>query len=145
MTLYVDMRDKVARLIRGGFIICDNSDYVVNFTFDEEWDESDIKTARFIYGDTYEDVVFEGNSCGAQIQTTAKKRLSWGSTYQARIMQVYLTVEYEIVNEGTGIYIKQNGAYKQAQNAYKKVSGVWVKQDASTLKTEMQSGGYILG
>lgn len=111
MTLYVDIRDKVARLIRGGFIICDNSDYVVNFTFDSEWDAMETKTARFIYGDTYED-----------------------------------TVTYEIVKlANRDIYLKQNGAYKQAQNAYKTVSGVWVKQDASTLKTEMQSGKYILG
>lgn len=88
---------------------------------------------------------FDAANFGVKIQTTAKKWSSWGSTYQARISQVYLTVTYEIVNEGTGIYLKQNGAYKQAQNAYKKVSGVWVKQDASTLKTEMQSGKYILG
>lgn len=43
----------------------------------------------------------------------------------------------------TGIYLKQNGAYKEAQAAYKKVNGVWVQQtDIATLKTEMQSGKY---
>lgn len=72
MTLYVDIRDKVARLIRGGFIICDNSDYVVNFTFDSEWDATETKTARFIYGDTYEDVVFEGNSCSVPVIPNAR-------------------------------------------------------------------------
>lgn len=43
----------------------------------------------------------------------------------------------------TGIYLKQNGAYTQAQAAYKKVNGVWVQQtDIAALKTEMQSGKY---
>lgn len=45
----------------------------------------------------------------------------------------------------TGIYLKQNGAYTQAQAAYKKVNGVWVQQaDIATLKTEIQSGKYKL-
>lgn len=47
---------------------------------------------------------------------------------------------------GTGIYLKQNGAYTQAQSAYKKVSGVWVQQtDISAIKSEMQNGKYKLG
>ena len=47
---------------------------------------------------------------------------------------------------GTGIYLKQNGAYKEAQAAYKKVNGVWVQQtDTAALKTEIQSGRYKYG
>ena len=55
-------------------------------------------------------------------------------------LYAYATVEVS----GTGIYLKQNGAYKQAQAAYKKVNGVWVQQtDIATLKTEMQNGALI--
>ena len=87
---------------------------------------------------------FDAVGFGVKIATTGKKRSSFSSSFQIRVTQVYLAVTYEIVNEGTGIYLKQNGAYKQAQNAYKKVSGVWVKQDASTLKTEMQNAKYVI-
>ena len=42
-------------------IVCDNSDYVVHWTLDEEWSAYDTKTMRTIYMDgTYEDKVFSG-------------------------------------------------------------------------------------
>ena len=42
-------------------IICGNNDYLIQFDFDEEWDGYSVKTARFSYGGTYDDVIFEGN------------------------------------------------------------------------------------
>jgi len=45
-------------------LVCGNSDYVINFAFDAEWDDYQTKTARFIFDDrSYTDVVFEGNQC----------------------------------------------------------------------------------
>lgn len=42
-------------------IVCDNSDYMVHWTLDEEWSVYDAKTMRTIYMDgTYEDKVFSG-------------------------------------------------------------------------------------
>lgn len=42
-------------------IVCDNSDYTVHWTLDEEWSAYDTKTMRTIYMDgTYEDTVFSG-------------------------------------------------------------------------------------
>lgn len=42
-------------------IVCDNSDYTVHWTLDEEWSAYDTKTMRTIYMDgTYEDKVFSG-------------------------------------------------------------------------------------
>lgn len=82
------------------------------------------------------------------ITTAGAKNKSKNDDFQNRITQVYLTVEYTPVSDtdGTGIYIKQNGAYTQAQAAYKKVSGVWVQQtDTAALKTEIQSGRYKHG
>lgn len=43
--------------------ICGNSDFIVKFDFDTEWETYDIKTARFSYGGHYIDVVFEGSEC----------------------------------------------------------------------------------
>ena len=44
---------------------------------------------------------------------------------------------------GTGIYIKQNGAFVEANAVYKKVNGTWIQQtDIASIKTELQSGNY---
>ena len=47
----------------GTIFICSNSDYVIEFTFDDEWEEAENKTARFITVHGYQDVNFTGNSC----------------------------------------------------------------------------------
>ena len=44
-------------------IVCDNSDYTVRWTLDEEWSAYDTKTMRTIYMDgTYTDKVFSGDT-----------------------------------------------------------------------------------
>ncbi len=45
------------------FIVSGNSDYTVAFDFDEEWDKYETKTARFLMGGGYVDVVFDGCEC----------------------------------------------------------------------------------
>lgn len=61
-TIKVTVRDKIA-LASAVEYVCGNSDFVVEFDFDAEWDAHDIKTARFVYNGTYTDVVFSGNQC----------------------------------------------------------------------------------
>lgn len=53
----------------GTEIVCGNSDYMVNFTFDSEWDEYSTKTARFVYnnGKNYTDVIFTGTQCAMPV------------------------------------------------------------------------------
>ena len=44
-------------------IVCDNSDYTVHWTLDDEWSAYDTKTMRTIYMDgTYTDTVFSGDT-----------------------------------------------------------------------------------
>lgn len=44
-------------------IVCDNSDYMVHWTLDDEWSAYDTKTMRTIYMDgTFEDKVFSGDT-----------------------------------------------------------------------------------
>lgn len=51
-------------------IVCDNSDYMVHWTLDEEWSAYDTKTMRTIYMDgTYEDKVFRGNEIALPVCT----------------------------------------------------------------------------
>ena len=42
-------------------IVCNNSDYIVKFTFDEEWAEHDVKTMRVNYNSSFQEVVFTGD------------------------------------------------------------------------------------
>lgn len=52
-------------------IVCGNSDYLIRFIFDAEWDAYAVKTARFVFfrhGRLFhEDVLFEGNICAAPV------------------------------------------------------------------------------
>jgi len=66
-TINVSVRNKIAVLTNDVLYICGNSDFVVDFDFDDEWDEFYAKTARFIYGGQYVDVVFEGNQCAVPV------------------------------------------------------------------------------
>lgn len=63
----VTIRNKVATVADRNKYICGNSDFILNFDFDEEWAEFECKTARFVYNDTYTDVVFVGNQCGVPV------------------------------------------------------------------------------
>ncbi len=57
------VREKRARLAKSVRYVCGNSDYIASFTFDEEWDDIPVKTARFQRGAQHIDVVFEGTEC----------------------------------------------------------------------------------
>lgn len=51
-------------------IVCDNSDYMVHWTLDDEWSAYDTKTMRTIYMDgTYEDKVFSGDTIALPVCT----------------------------------------------------------------------------
>ena len=43
--------------------VCGNSEFVVGFVFDKEWNKYETKTARFIHGGEHTDIVFTGNEC----------------------------------------------------------------------------------
>lgn len=51
-------------------IVCDNSDYTVHWTLDDEWSAYDTKTMRTIYIDgTYTDTVFSGDTIALPVCT----------------------------------------------------------------------------
>ena len=50
--LHISVLDKKATYLnRDGDIVCGNSDYVIEFAFDAEWDAHEEKIARFIWND----------------------------------------------------------------------------------------------
>lgn len=61
--IHISVRNKVAKTVHNDAYVCGNSDYVIQFTFDEEWDAYETKTARFKWNGTYTDVVFTGSEC----------------------------------------------------------------------------------
>ena len=62
-TIVIEIVDKVATCLTKKAVVCGNSKYVVDFVFDEEWDEHEVKTAVFIVNGESHKVVFEGNVC----------------------------------------------------------------------------------
>lgn len=66
-TINVTVRDKIASAVGDIVYICGNSDYIIDFDFDAEWDENDVKTARFAHDGSYTDVVFTGNQCAMPV------------------------------------------------------------------------------
>lgn len=64
--LKIPVIDKIAQSINE-CIICGNSDYIIEFAFDEEWEAENVKTARFIFNGAAIDVVFEGSSVAVPV------------------------------------------------------------------------------
>lgn len=64
MQIGIEIKNKIATLSdQDAVIVCGNSDYVLKFTFDEEWQAYEAKTARFYSNGEIEDVVFNGDEC----------------------------------------------------------------------------------
>lgn len=67
-TLHITVENKIATYHdRDGAIVCNNSDYEIAFSFDGEWKDHPVKTARFIYNGKFEDVVFTGNNVAVPV------------------------------------------------------------------------------
>lgn len=62
MIIKITVRNKIAMLSAPAAIVCGNSDYSIQFDFDDEWAGYETKTARFIIGGKYTDVVFSGDT-----------------------------------------------------------------------------------
>ena len=66
--LHISVNDKKATYrTRDGSIVCGNSDYVIEFAFDSEWDEHTNKIARFIWNGAFKEVPFSGSTCSVPI------------------------------------------------------------------------------
>lgn len=63
----VAVRNRIAATDTNTVYICGNSDFVIEFDFDEEWSAHEYKTARFTYDGMHQDVVFSGNTCPVPI------------------------------------------------------------------------------
>jgi len=76
LTIPIQIAGKVA-LCPKRYLISSNSDYVLQFTFDSEWDASPVKTARVLFDEQCVDLVFSGSTV-ALPKIPACSRLSVG-------------------------------------------------------------------
>ncbi len=82
--IQISVVDKIAQQTCDTVYVCGNSDYVVDFSFDSDWDEYLVKTARFITGDSRVfDVVFEGNSC--EVPTISKTHVLYVGVFAGEL------------------------------------------------------------
>lgn len=77
MGIQVTIANKRATVSGAPVIVCGNSGYTVNFTFDKDWDGMEYKTARFVYvqaGEVkYQDVVFAGTTAEVPVMANTKE------------------------------------------------------------------------
>lgn len=59
----IEIKDKIATCLTELPVVCGNADYVVDFAFDEEWNEHEVKTAIFVVNGKATPQVFAGNVC----------------------------------------------------------------------------------
>lgn len=73
MTIELNINNKIARLNNPkDKAVCGNSDFIIKFNFDDEWNGYDTKTARFVYCGKHTDVLFTGNECAMPVITDAR-------------------------------------------------------------------------
>lgn len=77
MVIQVSIVDKWATVTGEPVIVCGNSGYTVEFAFDDEWNEHNVKTARFVYvqdGEVeYQDVEFTGTTVAVPVMSDTKE------------------------------------------------------------------------
>ena len=59
----IEIKNKIATCLTELPIVCGNSDYLIDFVFDEEWAEHDVKTAVFVANGKSTEQVFNGTVC----------------------------------------------------------------------------------
>lgn len=64
------------------------------------------------------------------ITTAGKKSQNKNSSFQIRITQIYLELEYEeIIEDSSAYYVKVDGRWRKVLTAYRKVNGAWEEFD----------------
>jgi hypothetical protein len=77
MSIKISVTNKQAQLIGAHSIVCGNSGYIIDFTFDAEWTPKAAKTVRFVYVKngvvTYTDVVMTDDTVEVPILSNIQK------------------------------------------------------------------------
>lgn len=88
---------------------------------------------------------FSDEACTALVSTNNPAYITTPkyTTESASATSITLYAKATKITSGTGIYIKRNGSYLEALSVYKKIDGVWQKQDdPKSLFLELSSSEY---
>lgn len=67
-TISVTVEDKIVKVEQPPIFVCNNTDYVISFTFDSEWTDRNEKVLRLLFRNgTYYDVPFTGTECNVPL------------------------------------------------------------------------------
>lgn len=122
--IFVTIRDKVAMADKTVYI-CGNSDFVVNFDFDSEWEKYETKTARFICDDTsYVDVLFDGTVCPIPIlSNTHRVRVGVYAGNLKTTTPAYITSAKSILCDGGTPADPPDDVYNQLMEKLNSIGG----------------------
>lgn len=77
-TIHITVRSRVPTITEGEEVISHNSDYVIEFDFDEEWTDN-YKTVYFVCEDgSHQPVVINGNTCPVPVLNGEHRRIFVG-------------------------------------------------------------------
>lgn len=125
-TIKITVKNKIARLASAASIVCGNSDYSIEFEFDDEWNAYETKTARFIADGKYTDVVFSGDTVGIPIVYNA--RMVAVGVYAGDLhttTPAVIPCARSITSEGGAPAEPSEDVYAQIMELLNKDSGVW--------------------
>ena len=121
----ISVKNHVAKQTDQTIYVCGNSDFTIKFDFDDEWKQYDVKTACFIYGDTYTEMVFRGDTCAVPtIINTYRIKVGVFAGDLSTSTPAYISAKKSILC-GTGIPVAPtDDVYNQIIDMLKDIQGV---------------------
>ena len=165
-TLQVTVDKKIATYNeRSGTIVCGNSDYQIQFSFDKEWENHKKKTARFEWGGKYHDVEFEDDTCLVPVINNADKCYVGVYAGEAPVDEEMLSTTRTTIpcqrsvrcgaptasngtgenytNEAKGYATEAKTAAERAEDAAKEVAGAGGMKQVATLTIPLNDFGEV--
>ena len=136
MYIKISVNNKIATLQDNCLIINGNSDYVIKFDFDSEWDAYETKTARFVTARGYTDVVFSGDEVALPVITDAisvRVGVYAGNLHTTTPAVIFCR---RCITDGSGSPVEPTpDVYAQLMEMLNKDSGIWYPNvdDAGTI------------
>ncbi len=143
MIIKCNVINKIARISSGVVAICGNSDYVIQFTFDEEWDAYETKTARFKWNSNYTDVVFTGNECPMPIvQNTYNVEIGVYAGNLHTTTSAYLPMNKSILCDSGFPLDPPDDVYNQIMKRLNQISGALSTAQITALDNMFKAAAY---
>ena len=136
MYIKISVNNKIATLQDNVLIVNGNSDYVIKFDFDAEWDAYQTKTARFVTARGYTDVVFSGDEVALPVITDAisvRVGVYAGNLHTTTPAVIFCR---RSITDGSGSPVEPTpDVYAQLMEMLNKDSGIWYPNvdDAGTI------------